>query len=85
MRPEILLYSSLLLALPTDLLIRLRNKNLLALRAAFQAHPVHDNHRCDYIERPAENQDFFLLNVPTAIFLASRACKRLPDTCQEAV
>lgn len=85
MRPEILLYSSLLLALPTDLLIRLHNKNLLALRAAFQAHPVHDNHRCDYIERPAENQDFFLLNVPTAIFLASRACKRLPDTCQEAV
>lgn len=85
MRPEILLYSSLLLALPTDLLIRLHNKNLLALRAAFQAHPVHDNHRCNYIERPAENQDFFLLNVPTAIILASRACKRLPDTCQEAV
>lgn len=68
MCPEIFLYSSLLLALPADSLIRLGNKDLLAPRTAFQAHPVHDNHRCDYIERPAENQDFFLLNVSTAIF-----------------
>lgn len=68
MRPEILLYSSLLLALPTDLLIRLRNKNLLALRAAFQAHPVHDNHRCDYIERLEENQDFILSKAFFVIF-----------------
>lgn len=85
MRPEILLYSSLLLALPTDLLIRLRNKNLLALRAAFQAHPVHDNHRCDYIERPQKIKISSCSTCPPQFFLASRACKRLPDTCQEAV
>ena len=79
MRPEILLYSSLLLALPADLLIRLRNKNLLALRAAFQAHPVHDNHRCDYIERLEENQDFILSKVFFAIFWIFSHLP-LPDT-----
>lgn len=69
MCPEIFLYSSLPLALPADPLIRLCNKNLLALRAAFQAHLIHDNHRCDYIERLEENQDFILSNVFFAIFL----------------
>lgn len=68
MCPEILLDSSLLFARFADPLVRLGNKDLLAPWTAFQAHPVHDNHRCDYIERPAENQDFFLLNVSTAIF-----------------
>ena len=69
MCPEIFLYSSLLLALPADSLIRLGNKDLLAPRTAFQAHPVHANHRCDYIERLEENQDFILSKVFFAIFL----------------
>lgn len=68
MCPEIFLYSSLLFAFSTNSLIRFGNKDFFAPLTVFQAHPVHDNHRCDYIERPAENQDFFLLNVSTAIF-----------------
>ncbi len=68
MCPEILLDSSLLFARFADPLVRLGNKDLLAPRTAFQAHPVHDNHRCDYIERLEENQDFILSKAFFVIF-----------------
>lgn len=79
MCPEIFLYSSLLFALSTNSLIRFGNKDFFAPLTVFQAHPVHDNHRCDYIERLEENQDFILSKVFFANFWIFSHLP-LPDT-----